>query len=59
MDLVVLPELSSIDYSRATFENLDQIAKPLDGISFQTWRAIAIEFDVYVSYSFARREGAD
>lgn len=56
VDLVVLPELSSIDYSREAFDQLDDISEPLDGASFQTWRSIAIEFGVYVSYSFARRD---
>jgi len=37
VDLVVLPELSSIDYSRDTFGHLDEIAEPLDGASFQMW----------------------
>jgi len=55
-DLVVLPELSSIDYSRATFDCLDEIAEPLDGASFQAWKQIAVEFGVFVSYSFARRD---
>ena len=30
VNLVVLPELSSIDYDRATFARLDEIAEPLD-----------------------------
>ena len=34
-DLVVLPELSSIDYARVTFDNLHALAEPLDGSSFQ------------------------
>lgn len=55
-DLVVLPELSSIDYSRDAFGRLDEISEPLDGVSFQTWAALAVEFNVYVSYSFARRD---
>lgn len=54
-DLVVLPELSSMDYSRTAFDRLDEIAEPLDGASFETWRAVAVKFGVYVSYSFARR----
>ncbi|MEV8467189.1 carbon-nitrogen hydrolase family protein [Fluviibacterium sp. DFM31] len=54
-DLVVLPELSSIDYSRAAFDRLDEIAEPLDGASFRTWAALAAEFGVHVCYSFARR----
>ena len=57
-DIVVLPELSSIDYSRAAFDQLDQIAEPLEGASFHTWRAVAMEFAVYVSYSFARRDAS-
>lgn len=55
-DIVVLPELSSIDYSREAFDQLDEISEPLDGVSFQTWAAIAAEFGTFVSYSFARRD---
>lgn len=55
-DLVVLPELSSIDYSRAAFDQLDALAEPLDGVSFQTWAQIATDFDVYVVYGFARKD---
>ncbi|WP_417526065.1 carbon-nitrogen hydrolase family protein [Marinovum sp.] len=55
-DIVVLPELSSIDYSRAAFDHLDEISEPLDGASFRTWAALAIEFGVHVSYGFARRD---
>lgn len=54
-DLVVLPELSSIDYSREAFAKLDEIAEPLDGASFQAWRAVAVQHGAFVSYSFARR----
>ena len=57
-DLVVLPELSSIDYSRAAFDRLDEIAEPLEGKSFETWRAVAMEYGVHVSYSFALRNDA-
>jgi len=55
-DLVVLPELSSVDYSRPAFDRLDEISEPLDGKSFQTWRAVAVEFGIHISYSFARRD---
>lgn len=54
VDLVVLPELSSIDYARETFAQLSEIAEPLDGASFQTWRAVAMAHNIHVSYSFAR-----
>jgi len=56
-DLVVLPELSSIDYSRAAFDNLDALAEPLDGPSFACWRQVAQEFNCHIAYSFARRDG--
>lgn len=54
-DLVVLPELSSIDYSRAAFNQLDALSEPLDGVSCQTWAQIATDFDVHVVYGFARQ----
>jgi omega-amidase len=54
-DIVVLPELSSIEYSRQAFERLAALSEPLDGPSFQTWRRISCEFDTYVAFSFPRR----
>ncbi|MGB1010180.1 MAG: carbon-nitrogen hydrolase family protein [Thiolinea sp.] len=54
-DLVVLPELSSIDYSRATFEALNELAEPLNGPSFQTWQAVAKQHKTTIVYSFPRR----
>ena len=54
VDLVVLPELSSIDYARATFAQLGELAEPLEGASFQTWRQVAMDLGLFVSYSFAR-----
>jgi omega-amidase len=55
-DLVVLPELSSMDYSRAAFDNLNALAEPLDGPSFQSWRQVAQDCNCHVAYSFARRD---
>ena len=54
VDLVVLPELSSIDYSRDAFENLSELAEPLDGFSFQIWKTVAQKFNTSVAYSFPR-----
>ncbi|MEZ5797974.1 MAG: carbon-nitrogen hydrolase family protein [Paracoccaceae bacterium] len=56
-DLVVLPELASMDYARASFDRLDQLAEPLEGASFHTWSALARDLGVHVLYGFARREG--
>ena len=57
--LIVLPELSSIDYSRPAFASLSGISEPLDGASFQCWRKIARAHDVYILYGFARDTGHD
>lgn len=54
VDLVVLPELSSIEYSREAFAALTELAEPLDGASFEIWRQVARENAVFVSYGFAR-----
>lgn len=54
-DLVVLPELASIDYSRAVFDRLDDLAEPLDGVSFRAWSGVARDLGVHVAYGFARR----
>lgn len=54
IDLVVLPELSSIEYSRGAFARLPELAEPLDGASFQVWSRVAVERRVFVSYGFAR-----
>lgn len=54
IDLVVLPELSTLDYSRATFTRLDDLAEPLNGPSFRTWAAVAKAHRVHVVFGFAR-----
>ncbi len=54
-DLVVLPELSGLDYACAAFERLSLLAEPMDGISFQTYSALAARFGVAIVYGIARR----
>jgi nitrilase len=56
-DLVVLPELASIDYSRGSFDHLDTLAEPFDGVSFQTWSALAQKHACHILYNFARTDG--
>ncbi|MGS4947070.1 carbon-nitrogen hydrolase family protein [Meridianimarinicoccus sp. RP-17] len=53
-DIVVLPELSSIDYSRASFDRLGALAEPLDGPSHATWSALARTHGVHVVHGFPR-----
>lgn len=54
-DLVLLPELASIDYSRASFDRLDLLAETLDGPSFQCWSVLARDHQTHIAYSFPRR----
>ncbi|TMV41174.1 carbon-nitrogen hydrolase family protein, partial [Thioclava sp. BHET1] len=57
IDLVVLPELSSIEYSRPAFDMLDVLAEPLDGPSFRTWSAVARRFEVSIAFGVPVRAG--
>jgi nitrilase len=54
-DLVVLPELSGLDYSRSAFEALDRLAEPLDGPSYRTFSALARATGSVIVYGFPRR----
>jgi len=54
-DLVVLPELSTIDYSRQCFEQLDELAEPDHGPSFHCWSTVAKANHCNVVYGFPRR----
>ena len=58
-DLVVLPELASIEYSREAFAHLDRLAETLDGPSFQLYREIAVRCETTVVYGIARKDGKD
>lgn len=55
VDLVVLPELSSLDYSRKAFAELALLAEPAEGCSFAAWREIAIAHRCWVVYGFANK----
>lgn len=54
-DLVVLPELSSIAYSRAAFEQLDILAEPVDGATYRVFRELAVEQNLTIVFGIARR----
>lgn len=54
-DLVVLPELSTIDYSRESFAALASLAEADDGPSYQQWSAVARQHNTTVLYGFPRR----
>lgn len=56
-DLVVLPELSTIDYSRDAFRTLPELAETLDGESVQLFSELAKEQEVFISFGMPRVEG--
>jgi len=53
-DLVVLPELSSIDYSRSAFDNLSSLAEPLDGTTCRAWQKLAARYRTTIVFGIAR-----
>ncbi len=55
-DLILLPELSTIDYSRPAFDNLPELAEPLAGETFEEMAALAQRLGCAVSYGFPRVE---
>lgn len=54
-DIVVLPELASMEYSDEAFTRLDVLSEPLDGPSFQAFSKLARALGCPVVYGFARQ----
>ena len=55
-DLVVLPELSTVEYSRESFEQLPQLAENLEGPCVRKFRQLAIESGATVVMGMPRTE---
>jgi nitrilase len=55
VDLVLLPELSTLAYSRECFENIGVVAEPAEGATFHAMSALAKRHSVHIFYGFARR----
>lgn len=53
-DLVLLPELSTISYSRKAFENLNELAEGLDGPSVQAFSKAARETGAFICFGMPR-----
>ena len=56
-DIVVLPELSSVEYSRAAFDRLPEISEPLDGASLGSFARLAARHGTHVVFGMPRRDG--
>ncbi len=59
VDLVVLPELATMEYSRRNFERIDTFSEPLHGETCERFAAFCRRHGVGVCFGMARREGAD
>lgn len=57
VDLVAFPELSTIDYSREAFSQLDRLAEELDDVSVRAFSDVARRHGVNVTFGMPRREG--
>ncbi len=57
VDLVVLPELSTIDYSRDSFKLLSELAEELDGPTCSTMSRLARRHNIHVVFGMPRRLG--
>lgn len=56
-DLVVLPELSGLSYSRETFARLGELSEPLEGPSASVYAKLAARHRTHVAFGIARRDG--
>ncbi len=56
-DLVVLPELCSVEYSREAFERLDMLAENLDGQSINVMLELARKHQTAVLFGMPRKQG--
>jgi nitrilase len=59
VDLVLLPELSAIEYSGAAFENLSELATTTDGWLCASMSKLAREINAAVCFGMPRREAED
>jgi predicted amidohydrolase len=53
-DLVVLPELSTVEYSRQSFSILKSLAETLDGRSVRVWQEVAKKYSCHIVFGMPR-----
>lgn len=56
VDIVVLPELCTIDYSRETFSRLPELAEPIEGPTAELFSNLARRHGVHVVFGMPRVE---
>lgn len=58
-DLVVLPELSTMEYSAENFQNIHEFSEELEGETSCRFAAFCRQHNVAICYGMPRREGDD
>lgn len=56
VDIVVLPELSTVDYSRESFSRLPALAEPIDGPTSEAFGSLAKRHGMHVVFGMPRVE---
>lgn len=59
IDLILLPELATIEYSSDSFARLSELAEPLPGETFAEMAALAQKVGCAISYGFPRVENGN
>lgn len=55
-DLIVLPELSTIEYSLESFKRLDILGEDLNDFSFHCFSELAQKLNCHIAYGFPKKE---
>lgn len=58
-DIVLLPEISSLDYPIEGKSCLDELAEPLEGASFEIYAPLAQKLECYIAYGFPMLNGGE
>ena len=56
VDLILLPELSTIEYSKTAFENLNALRENLDGYSVTAFSEVARNCGAFICFGMPRRD---
>ncbi len=59
VDLIVLPELATMEYSKENFQQIDRFSEDLYGDSYTLFSEFCKEHNVAMCYGTPRRDGAD
>lgn len=58
-DLIVLPELSTMEYSKENFQQISQFSEPLEGEFYRLFAEFCQQHNVAICYGTPRQDGVD